>query len=216
MTLLRVDASIRPVGSVSRALTETVEQAWLAEHPAGAVIRRDLVADPIPFGAWPDAAAATSTPPDQHTPAQLEALRLAATLADEVLAADSLVVGAPLYNYGVSQHVKGWLDMLLIDPRFAPAERPLEGKPVALAIARGGGYGEGTPRHGWDHATPWLTRIFADVWGADVRVVAAELTLADVVPAMAELRGIADESRRDATKLAEETGRAFASMTVAA
>ena len=48
---------------------------------------------------------------------------------------------------------------------------------------RGGGYGAGTPREGWDHATPYLLRILGDVWGADVTLVEAELTLADVVPA---------------------------------
>ncbi len=47
---------------------------------------------------------------------------------------------------------------------------------------RGGGYGAGTPREGWDHATPYLLRILGDVWGADVTLVEAELTLADVVP----------------------------------
>ena len=50
-------------------------------------------------------------------------------------------------------------------------------------IARGGGYGPGTPRAGWDHATPYLQQIFGAVFGADLTVVEAELTLASVVPA---------------------------------
>ncbi len=77
-------------------------------------------------------------------------------------------------------------------------------------IARGGGYGAGTPREGWDHATPYLLRILGDVWGAEVTVVAAELTLADVNPAMAELRPVAAESKARAHELAEATGKALA------
>ena len=62
-------------------------------------------------------------------------------------------------------------------------------------LVRGGGYGAGTPREGWDHATPYLLRILRDVWGADVTLVEAELTLADVNPALAELRAAAAVSR---------------------
>ncbi|MGH3589013.1 MAG: flavodoxin family protein, partial [Pseudonocardia sp.] len=88
---------------------------------------------------------------------------------------------------------------------------PLRGRPVTLAIARGGGYGPGTPREGWDHATPYLERIFGDVFGGDVTAVAAELTLADVKPEMADLRGLAAQSRARALQLAATTGRALAS-----
>ena len=72
---------------------------------------------------------------------------------------------------------------------------------------RGGGYGAGTPREGWDHATPYLLRILGDVWGADVTLVEAELTLADVVPAMAELRDAAAASRGEAREKAAAVGR---------
>jgi FMN-dependent NADH-azoreductase len=77
-------------------------------------------------------------------------------------------------------------------------------------IARGGGYGAGTPREGWDHATPYLLRIFGDVFGADVTLVAAELTLADVTPAMADFRDLAKANREAAHELAAATGRAHA------
>jgi FMN-dependent NADH-azoreductase len=86
----------------------------------------------------------------------------------------------------------------------------LAGRPLALVVARGGGYGPGTPREGWDHATPWLQRIFGDVFGMDVQLISAELTLADVNPAMAGLRDLAAQSRRDAHALAEATGRDLA------
>jgi len=87
---------------------------------------------------------------------------------------------------------------VLTDPRLGPpAQQALASKPLILAIARGGSYGPGTPREGWDHATPWLRRIFADVWGMDVKLVEAELTLADVTPGMEPLRDLAAESRKE-------------------
>jgi FMN-dependent NADH-azoreductase len=209
MTLFRLDASIRVEGSVSREVADTLESGWLAEHPGAEVVRRDLRTDPVPTGVWPQAAFA------RFTPEQRAAVALAAELADEVLEATALVIAAPLYNFGVAENVKTWIDMLITDPRLAPVTNALAGKPVALVIARGGGYGAGTPREGWDHATPYLVRIFSDVLGGDVTVVSAELTLADVNPAMADLRGLAAESKAQAHTDADRTGREFAKLVLA-
>ncbi len=83
-------------------------------------------------------------------------------------------------------------------------------------IARGGGYGPGTPRAGWDHATPYLRQIFGAVFGADLTVVEAELTLAAVVPAMASLVPEAERLRAQARELAAEAGRALAERVAVA
>ncbi|MEJ2886453.1 FMN-dependent NADH-azoreductase [Actinomycetospora aeridis] len=216
MTLFRLDSSIRTEGSVSREVADTLERAYLEQHPDGTVVRRDLRTDPVPADAWPTAALAGFTPDDQRTAEQRTAVDLAARLADEVEEADALVVATPLYNFGVSQQLKMWIDLLITDPRFAPGTSPLAGKPVTLVIARGGGYGEGTPRAGWDHATGWIVRILADVWGGDVTLVEAELTLAETVPAMAELRPLADQVRARAHELAGDAGRDMARATGAA
>ena len=80
---------------------------------------------------------------------------------------------------------------------------------------RGGGYGAGTPREGWDHATPYLLRILGDVWGADVTLVEAELTLADVVPALAELRDAAAVSRSAGPREGGDGGPCAAALTAA-
>ncbi|MFC5139572.1 FMN-dependent NADH-azoreductase [Actinomycetospora rhizophila] len=216
MTLFRLDSSIRTEGSVSREVADTLERAYLDQHPDGTVVRRDLRAAPVPADAWPTAALAGFTPEDQRSDEQRAAVDLAARLADEVEEADALVVATPLYNFGVSQQLKMWIDLLITDPRFAPGTSPLAGKPVTLVIARGGGYGEGTPREGWDHATAWIVRILADVWGGDVTLVEAELTLADVVPAMAELRPLADQVRARAHELAGDAGRHMARAAGAA
>jgi FMN-dependent NADH-azoreductase len=216
MTLFRVDSSIRPEGSASREVADTLQRAYLDQHPHDTVVQRDLVADPIPAEVWSTAALAGFTPAEERTDAQRDALALAARLADELLAADAAVIATPLYNFGVSQHLKSWIDLLITDPRFAPGTRPLDGRPVALVVSRGGSYRAGTPREGWDYATGYLRRILADVWGADVTLVEVELTLADVNPAMAELRPLAATSRAEAHQLAEDTGRAYAQNAAAA
>ncbi|WP_156753631.1 FMN-dependent NADH-azoreductase [Actinokineospora pegani] len=215
MSLFRVDSSIRTEGSVSRAVADSIEAGWRQTHPGGAVERRDLAADPIPATAWTTAIGAGQTPADQRTPEQAEALALVAAAADELAAADAVVIGAPLYNFGVPQFLKAWIDLLILDERFAPGAAPLAGKQVALVVARGGGYAEGTPRHGWDHATGWLRRILGDVWGGDVTVVEAELTMAAANPSMADLIPLAEQSKTAAHELAATTGRTFAERVLA-
>ena len=210
MTLLRIDASIRFEGSVSRELADIAEQAWTAEHRGDEVVRRDLGRDPLPAGLWPAIVSGRGVPEAQHTDEQRAATAVAAGLVDELATADAIIVATPLYNFGVSQHLKTWIDLVMTDPRLLSGGDLVSGRPLILALARGGGYGTGTPREGWDHATPWLERIFRDVWGADLRLATAELTLADVTPQMEPLRGLAAESRELARRTALEHGTAVA------
>jgi FMN-dependent NADH-azoreductase len=83
-------------------------------------------------------------------------------------------------------------------------------------VVRGGGYGPGTPREGWDHGTPWLRRILADVLGLDLHVTEAELTLATVNPAMAGLVDKAAESLEAAHVTAQQHGKRIADLVRAA
>jgi FMN-dependent NADH-azoreductase len=208
MSLFRLDASIRVEGSHSREIADIVEQEWRSAHPGETVVRRHIGVDPVPATAWATAVGAGPVPADRRTPEQQAAVDLATTLTDELVAADALVLAVPLYNYGVSQHIKTWVDMIFTDPRMAAGSEPATtGKPAVLVVVRGGGYGPGTPREGWDHATSWLRRIFEDMWKLDLRVVETELTLADVVPAMAELRELAGELRVEAEQQARTHGR---------
>ncbi|GAA1314648.1 FMN-dependent NADH-azoreductase [Pseudonocardia xinjiangensis] len=202
MTFLRVDSSIRDEESVSRELTDAVERAWLAADPDAEVVHRDLAAAPVRLETWQLATYGGFLPPDLRTRAMRDASAAACRAADEVLAADAITVGAPLYNFGVPAALKSWIDLLITDPRFDPRHTPLgrslAGVPLSLVIARGGGYGPGSPREGWDHSTPYLERIFGDVFGAEVTLIVAELTAADIDPAMAALRPLAARSRADA------------------
>jgi FMN-dependent NADH-azoreductase len=216
MSLFRLDASIRGEQSVSRQVADTAESAWRRVHPDGLVVRRDLALSPLPSDAWPLAVSGGWTPEDQRTPEQRAALALANQLADELVAADTYVLAAPLYNFGVSQHFKAWVDLVLTDPRF-PAGQPsaIAGRPAALIVTRGGGYGAGTPREGWDHATGWYRRILGDVMGLDLHVSEVELTLAEVNPAMAALRPLAAELLQAGHDTADKHGQLIAELAAA-
>jgi FMN-dependent NADH-azoreductase len=145
-------------------------------------------------------------PRKQRTPEQREALALASTLADELVAADALLFAVPLFNWGVSQHFKTYVDLLLTDPRLKTGATTLAGKPAELVVVRGGNYQPGTPREGWDHATPWMRRILEDVWGLDLSLVETEFTLVGVNPALEQFAGLAATLREQSEKLAHEHG----------
>ncbi|MDP9848506.1 FMN-dependent NADH-azoreductase [Streptosporangium lutulentum] len=195
MSLFRLDASIRGDQSVSRAVADTAEAAWIRTHPSGVVTRRDLSASPIPADAWSSAVMGSFMPEDQRTEDHRRSAALATRLVDELVAAEAYLFAVPLYNYGVSQHVKAWVDLLLADPRMAPGKDPLlAGRPGALIVTRGGGYGAGTPREGWDHATPYYRRFFGDMLGLELHVSEVELTLAETSPGMESLRDLARRS----------------------
>lgn len=193
-SLLRVDTSVRTEGSTSRAVADTAEHAWQQANPEGSVVRRDLGVAPLPVEAWSLAMGAGYTPVEARTVEQREAVALSAAVGDELIDADSLILASPLYNFGVNQYTKAWIDLLITHPRLGPGSEVLKGKPALLVIAQGGGYRDGTPRHGWDHATAYLERILRDNFGMDLRTVIADLTLAASTPAMTDLVGIAEAS----------------------
>jgi FMN-dependent NADH-azoreductase len=209
VSLFRLDASIKVEGSASREIADVVEEHWLAAHPGERVVRRHIGTEPLPSDAWAHAVSASWTPVEDRTPEQQAAAELVTGLTDELLEADAILLAVPLYNFGVSQHIKAWFDLVITDPRGKDAPL-LAGKPVVLATVRGGAYGAGTPREGWDHSTGYLRRILADVWGADLTVVEREFTLVGVNPALDEFADLAEQMHREALATAEVAGRALA------
>jgi FMN-dependent NADH-azoreductase len=210
MTLLRIDASIRTDGSASREIADIVEAEWRQSHPGDPVVRRHLGTDPLPADAWAHAVAAAGTPEAERTPEQRAAAALAGELVDELLAADAVLLAVPLYNFGVSQHIKTWIDLVIAEPRGGAGAAPLlAGKPTVLVTVRGGAYGAGTPREGWDHSTGYLRRILGDVWGADLTVVEREFTLVGVNPALDAFTDQAAALKDAAHAAAREAGRAL-------
>ena len=186
MTLLRVDASIQGPRSASSELADLVLGEYTAAHPDDTVVTRHLGNQPLPADAWAAAVTASWTPQDQRTDAQSTALTLARAVSEELRQAGAAVLALPLYNFGVSQHVKAWID---------------------LAVAGGG---PGTPREGWDHSTAYLRRILTDVWGAELTVVEREFTLVGVNPALDEFTEVAEVMKKAAQEAAVEAGKNLA------
>ena len=217
MSLFRLDASIRVDGSHSREIADIIEQEWRSAHPTAPVIRRHVGIEPIPATAWPTAVNAAHVPEDARSAEQREAIALAAEATDQLLDADALLFAVPLYNFGVSQHFKTWVDLVLTDPRMAPGLEPaLAGKPAVLVTVRGGSYAPGTPRDGWDHATGWIRRILADVWQLDLQVIETEFTLAGVNPALEQFKDLAVQLRAQADADARTHGRTLGRASRAA
>jgi FMN-dependent NADH-azoreductase len=211
MPLFRLDASIRAEGSASREIADVVEAEWVAAHPHDTIERRHIGVDVLGADMWAQAVAGNRVAADARSPEQQAAVALAAALVDELLAADAIVLAVPLYNFGVSQHVKTWMDLIIADPRAGAGAAPLlAGKPVVLCTVRGGAYGAGTPREGWDHSTGYLRRILEDVWGADLTVVEREFTLVGVNPALNEFTELADDLYQGALESARDAGKELA------
>ncbi|MEW2352398.1 NAD(P)H-dependent oxidoreductase [Spirillospora sp. NPDC029432] len=208
MNLFRLDASILPGVSTSAQIADLAEAEWTAAHPHGTVTRRHLGTDPLPAEAWALATTAGATPEAEHTPAQREAVALAGALSEELQNADAAILAVPLYNYGVSQHFKTWVDLVLAGA--GPTTPLLKGTRTVLATTLGGGYGPGAPREGWDHSTPYLERVLADIWQADLTLIKRELTLAATTPGMESLKDLAEQQHSLALAAARDAGRALA------
>jgi FMN-dependent NADH-azoreductase len=193
--LLHIDSSIQGERSVSRALSARAAAAWRAAHPGGTATYRDLGAQPLPH-LDSESGRARMVPPAEHTPAEAESWQLTEQLVDEVLAAETVLLGLPLYNFGPPSSVKSWVDHLVapgLSVDQATMTGMLGGRDLLVLAARGGGYATGTPREGWDHAEPWLPHALS-LTGLEPRFITAELTLAEVNPRMAELKPLAAES----------------------
>jgi FMN-dependent NADH-azoreductase len=203
--LLHIDSSIQGERSISRGLTARAAGVWLAAHPGGTVTYRDLGAHPLPHL---DAAGGTArmVPRDQHTPAQAASWALTEELVGEIEQADTILLGLPVYNFGAPSTVKSWVDHLIapglsVDPETHAGL--LGGRDLLVLASRGGGYAPGTPREGWDHAEQWLPHGL-HLTGLEPRFITAELTLADVTPAMASLKPLAAESLAAAQRAIDE------------
>jgi FMN-dependent NADH-azoreductase len=217
MSLFRLDASIRTEGSASRALGDIVEAEWRAAHPGAPIVHRHIGVEPLPATMWSDAVAASMTSESERTRAQSLATARARELTDELADADALLFAIPLYNFGVSQHFKSYVDLVLTDPRMAPGGEPATaGKPAVLATVQGGNYSAGTPKEGWDHASAWMRRILEDVWQLDLEVVTREFTLVGVAPGLDQFTALAHELRLHAESEAARHGRSLARSRKAA
>lgn len=193
--LLHIDTSIQAERSVTRRLTARAAGRWRAAHPAGTVTYRDIGSNLVPHL---DAAGglAAMVPPQDHTPAQAASYARNVAMIEEIKQADTVLLGLPLYNFGPPSVVKAWVDRIVVPGvSFDPVTQQglLAGTELIVLAARGGGYGSGAPREGWDHAEPWLPHALS-LTGMVPRFISAELDN----PAMAGLVPLASQSLADA------------------
>lgn len=209
-TLLHIDSSLNGDDSHSRAVTAAFREAWQAQLPGGSVVYRDLAAEEVPHI---DATSyyAGFTAPDDQDDGQRAAFALRRRLIEEAESADALLIGAPMYNYGIASSLKAWLDHVIAVGRTAMTEnRSLAGKPVTVVTSRGGSYRPGTPEEGNDYVEPYLRMVLADKLGMEPEFIVPELTLAPVTPAMSSLVPLYEQSRTDALETARTRGKALA------
>ena len=177
MKLLHIDSSILGAGSVSRTLSSAIVAAQTAQHPGLDVSYRDLAAQPVGHLSGAHLAAGQGLVPED---AALAAdVADGAAVLDAFLAADIVVVGAPMYNFSIPTQLKAWIDRLAIAGRtFRYTEKGVEGlagnKTVIIASSRGGLYSEGTPMAFFDHQETYLKGVFGFFGITDIRFIRAE------------------------------------------
>jgi FMN-dependent NADH-azoreductase len=145
MMILQLDASARTARSLSRRLSQRFVDAWLGDRPHDRVIRRDLAADPPPHvtEAW---IAAAFAPEDSRDAAMRATLAWSDAAIAELEAADLIVLGTPMYNYGMPSALKAWFDQVIrVGRTFSfdlrrgdwPIEPTMAGKQLVVLSARG-------------------------------------------------------------------------------
>jgi FMN-dependent NADH-azoreductase len=142
MKILHLDTSVLGENSASRGLTRKVAEAWSAAEPAAVVRYRDLGAQ-APQHLSPDYFAIGATPEEKRSAGQTSELKLSDALIEEFLAADALIIGAPLYNFTIPSGLKAWIDRVLVAGKtFSYSDKGpvgLAGDKKVLIVATSGG-----------------------------------------------------------------------------
>jgi len=172
-TLLVVESSPRGEHSMSRGLTKLFVENWLENHPGGRVVERDLMESNLPFVTMPWLGA-YFTPPEQQTPEMKDILRLSDELVSEILEADHIAIGTPVYNYNVPAVLKAYIDHIVRKGKTLgfSGEGLVHGKACTILMASGGVYTQGSPIQDRDIATNYLRLILKVIGIEEVTVVA--------------------------------------------
>lgn len=154
MKTLQIDSAITGDNSVTRQMTAAIIDRVRTFAPDTEVKHRDLVTQPL-------AHIELYTLPGDGTAGAVES----AEVLDEFLAADTVVIGAPMYNFTIPTQLKAWLDRILVAGKTFrySAEGPVGmagGKRVIIAVSRGGFYGTETPMAAMEHVETYLNQVF--------------------------------------------------------
>ncbi|MFG2553754.1 FMN-dependent NADH-azoreductase [Streptomyces sp. NPDC048581] len=214
-TLLHIDSSVFPTdASSSRAVTDAFRRTWQEQHPEGTVIHRDLATNPVAH-ITAHAHTAGFSDPATHSPEQAAAYAQRLKLIEELERADAVLIGAPMYNLAIPSTLKAWLDNVVLMGRTAGNAQSVKGTPVTVVASRGGAYGPGTPREGYEYVQNYLSAILTDFLGADLEFIVPELTMAPVNPDMADLVPLFEASRERALDEAATKAKQLAQRLVA-
>ncbi|MGB3874375.1 FMN-dependent NADH-azoreductase [Shinella zoogloeoides] len=177
MNVLHIDSGILGDHSVSRRLTAAVAAQIEADQPGATVTYRDLVANPLPHlsGAHLMAANAKPEEVDAQVAAEVEESKV---VLDEFLAADTVVLGVPMYNFSLPSQLKAWIDRVAVAGKTFryTAEGPeglAKGKKVIIVSTRGGHYSAG-PAAVMDHQESYLKTVLGFFGITDIEIVRAE------------------------------------------
>jgi len=172
--VLIIESSARQQDSFSRQLTQTFISQWQTAHPNDHITVRDLAVNPVPhldinlLGGW-------MKPAEQRNDIEQASLERSNQLTDELLAADVLVMAAPMYNFAIPSTLKAWLDHVLragVTFKYTDTgpQGLLSGKRAYVLTARGGIYAGSTA----DHQEPYLRQVMAFIGIHDVTFIHAE------------------------------------------
>ncbi|OYO29282.1 FMN-dependent NADH-azoreductase [Janthinobacterium sp. PC23-8] len=174
MNILQINSSARSTGSASTRLADAIVARIAAANPDASVVRRDLAAQPHPVLDEPTLQA-LFTPPEQRSAEQAARVALDDALIAQVQAADVIVVGAPMYNFGVTVQLKSWFDAIArANVTFKYTETGpvglLTGKKVYVGLSRGGLHRDSAT----DSQVPYLNTMFGFLGLSDVQYVYSE------------------------------------------
>ncbi|MBP2298154.1 FMN-dependent NADH-azoreductase [Azospirillum picis] len=178
-TILHVDSSPLGAASVTRQLTASIVEALVKAEPSATVVARDVAANPPDHLSGELLQVVKFRNLESLNERQREELALTDALVDEFLAADVVVIGAPMYNFSVPTQLKAWIDRLAQAGRtFRYTEKGPEGlaggKRVIIASARGGVYSTNPALAGFDHQEAYLRSVLAFFGVTDVTFIRAE------------------------------------------
>ena len=176
MNLLHIDSSVLGPHSVSRQVSAAITERLAKAQPGLAVTYRDLTADPLSHLSGSHLAVAQGGAADATLQADLAAGQAA---LDEFLAADIVVIGAPMYNFTIPTQLKAWIDRILVAGKtFKYGANGPEGlagdKRVIVAVSRGGFYGADTPAAAGEHLETYLRWVFGFIGVTNVEFIAAD------------------------------------------
>ncbi len=177
MKLLHLDSSVLGANSVSRQLSTAAVDRLRKSTPGLEITYRDLAEQPLPHLSGAHLAAAQGASPE--TKAVQQDVAQSQAVLEEFLAADIVVIGAPMYNFSVSSQLKAWIDRIAVAGktfRYGPGgvEGLLGGKRIIIAISRGGLYGPGAPAAAFEHLQTYLQGVFGFLGVTDLEFIIAE------------------------------------------